>query len=66
MTDPSTPYKPLDPGRIDTLNQAELQYWSKELHCTEAELADAVRQVGDHVTRVREYLEGRGPVKRHT
>jgi hypothetical protein len=56
MVDPSTPYKPLDPGRIDTQNRIELQYWSSELHCTEAELADAVSKVGDHVTAVREYL----------
>jgi hypothetical protein len=57
MVDPSTtPYKPLDPGRVDTQNPIELQYWSRELHCTEAELMDAVRKVGNHVTSVREYL----------
>jgi hypothetical protein len=33
-----------------------LEYWSRELHCTLAELADAVSKVGDHVTAVREYL----------
>ena len=66
MADPSTPYKPLDPGRIDALNQSELQYWSKELHCTEPDLAQAVRQVGDHVAKVREYLEGQGSVRRRT
>ncbi|NPC57048.1 DUF3606 domain-containing protein [Caenimonas sp. S4] len=56
MVDPSTPYKPLDPGRIDTQNRVELQYWSRELHCTVAELTDAVKKVGDHVTSVREHL----------
>ncbi len=53
---PSTHFKPLDPGRIDTQNPIELEYWSKELHCTADELADAVSKVGDHVTAVREYL----------
>jgi hypothetical protein len=56
MVDPSTPYKPLDPGRIDTQNRIELEYWSRELHCTEVELADALSRVGDHVTKVRDYL----------
>ena len=56
MVAPSAPYKPLDPGRIDTQNQIELEYWSKELHCTLAELEEAVSKVGDHVTAVREYL----------
>lgn len=56
MVDPEKPFEPLDPGRIDTQNRTELEYWSRVLHCTEAELADAVRQVGNHVTAVREYL----------
>ena len=59
MVAPSTPYKPLDPGRIDTQNRIEFEYWSRELHCTVAELADAVSKVGDHVTAVREYLSVR-------
>ena len=56
MLDNLTAYKPLDPGRIDTLSQVELQYWSTELECTDAELTQAVSEVGDHVTAVREYL----------
>lgn len=59
MSDPLTPFKPLDPGRVDTLDQFEMQYWSTELHCTETELAQAVAKVGDHVTSVREYLASR-------
>ena len=59
MPDPSTPFKPLDPGRIDIIDQEELAYWSKEFHCTEPELAQAVTQVGEHVTAVREYLASR-------
>ncbi len=56
MVAPSSTYKPLDPGRIDTQNRVELEYWSKELHCTVAELADALSKVGAHVNVVREYL----------
>jgi Protein of unknown function (DUF3606) len=56
MPESPSPYKPLDPGRVDTLDPAEMQYWSRELHCTEAELAQAVSKVGEHVTAVREYL----------
>lgn len=48
--------RPLDPGRIDMLNLFERQYWCNALHCTEAELAQAVASVGTHVTAVREYL----------
>ena len=50
------PYKPLDPGRVDMLDQFERQYWCRTLHCTEAELAAAVASVGAHVTAVRAYL----------
>ena len=59
MPDHSTPFKPLDPGRIDIIDQEELAYWSMELDCTEPELAEAVTQVGEHVTAVREYLASR-------
>lgn len=59
MPDHSTHFKPLDPGRIDIIDLEELAYWSKELHCTESELAQAVTQVGEHVTAVREYLASR-------
>ena len=59
MPDDLTPFKPLDPGRVDTIDQVEMQYWSRELHCTEAELTEAVSKVGDHITSVREYLASR-------
>jgi hypothetical protein len=49
-------FKPLDPGRINTLDPVELQYWCRELHCTEAQLHDAIAHVGDHVTAVRDRL----------
>ena len=60
MAEEPIPYKPMDPGRVDTLNPFEMQYWSGELHCTEAELTQAVAEVGAHVTAVRAYLASRG------
>lgn len=59
MLDPSIDYKPLDPGRVDTLDKLELEYWSKELCCTQAHLSEAVSKVGNHVTAVREYTASR-------
>jgi hypothetical protein len=54
--DDSSPSKPLDPGRVDLLDQFERQYWCETLHCTEARLEQAVAEVGSHVTAVRAYL----------
>ena len=56
MTDTLSQFKPLDPGRIDSIDQVELEYWCKELHCTQAELTEAMSSVGEHITAVREYL----------
>jgi len=52
-------FKPLDPGRINTMDPVELQYWCKELHCTEVQLHNAIAEVGDHVTAVRDALASR-------
>ena len=60
MPDAPISYQPLDPGRIDSVDSAALQYWCKELACTEAELTKAIAQVGEHVTAVRERLAARG------
>lgn len=57
MSDPLTHFKPMDPGRINPIDPVELAYWCRELHCTEAELAQAVAKVGEHIAAVREYLE---------
>ena len=59
MPDPKIPFKPLDPGRINSLDGPELQYWCKELACTDTELTEAISEVGEHVTAVREYLAAR-------
>lgn len=54
-------FRPLDPGRVNTMDPVELQYWSQELHCSEDELRDIVARVGDHVAEVRAALEQRLP-----
>lgn len=59
MPDAPAHYQPLDPGRIDPLDSAEMKYWCKELACTEAELTKAISKVGEHVTAVREHLAAR-------
>jgi hypothetical protein len=48
--------KPLDPGRVNTMDPVELRYWCRELHTTEAALMKAVAEVGEHVSAVRERL----------
>lgn len=59
MLDILNHFKPLDLGRVNAMDPIELQYWCKELHCTEAELTDAVSKVGEHITEVREQLASR-------
>ena len=59
MPDHPDDFKPLDPGRINAMDPIELQYWCRELDCTEAALKDAVFKVGEHVTAVRAELESR-------
>jgi Protein of unknown function (DUF3606) len=56
MHDDSSPYKPLDPGRVDLLDQFERAYWCQTLRCSQEQLQQAVAEVGSHVTAVREYL----------
>ena len=48
--------EPLDHGRVNVLDPDALQYWCKELRCTQAQLKDAVAKVGTHVAAVREQL----------
>ena len=52
-------FEPLDPGRVNSMDPIELQYWCRELQCTEVALKDAVSKVGEHVTAVREHLASR-------
>jgi hypothetical protein len=48
--------KPLDPGRVNTMDPVELRYWAREFGCTEDRLVEVVEQVGEHVAAVRERL----------
>jgi hypothetical protein len=56
MRDDLSSFKPLDPGRVHSLDPIELHYWCKELKCTEGELSEAIAKVGEHVTEVRQFL----------
>jgi hypothetical protein len=57
MQDDTPEFRPIDPGRINPMDPVEVNYWCRELGCTEAELRDAVAAVGEHVAEVRERLE---------
>jgi len=56
MRDDHSGFRPLDPGRVNAVDPFELQYWCKELKCTEDQLAKAVARVGSHVAEVRQFL----------
>jgi len=56
MRDVPSSFKPLDPGRVNAVDPIEVQYWCRELECTEDELLKAVGRVGEHVTEVRQFL----------
>ncbi|WP_454732896.1 MULTISPECIES: DUF3606 domain-containing protein [Cupriavidus] len=58
-------FRPLDPGRVNTMDGVELQYWCAELNCSPAELQEAVASVGDHISAVRARLEALYPHRRH-
>ena len=57
MPDDHSSFKPLDPGRIHALDPVELEYWCKQLDCTEKDLMAAIGKVGEHVTEVRQALK---------
>jgi hypothetical protein len=52
-------FRPLDPGRVNSMDPIEMRYWCRALHCSEDELQSAVAEVGEHVTEVRELLAAR-------
>jgi hypothetical protein len=59
--EPPADFKPLDPGRVNTMDPVELRYWCRQLHCTKPQLQAAVARVGDHVAEVRGALAAHGP-----
>jgi hypothetical protein len=56
MPDERKHLAPLDPGRVHLTDPEDLYYWCHELHCTEAQLTQAVASVGSHITAVRDQL----------
>lgn len=56
MRDAQSGFKPLDPGRVNAVDPIELQYWCKELNCTEEELLKAIGSVGEHLAEIRQVL----------
>lgn len=48
-----------DRTRINTNQEHELRYWTKELQCTPEELTAAVKAVGSSVDKVRQYMNAR-------
>lgn len=49
-------YTPADPGRVDTMNPVEVQYWCTQFNCSESALKDAVSRVGNHVAALHEHF----------
>lgn len=45
-----------DDSRINVNQPYEVQYWTKELRCTEQQLRDAVKAVGPMVKDVKRHL----------
>ena len=59
MSDDQTPFKPLDPGRVNLMDPVEAAYWCREFGCDEKLLDEAVANVGEHVAEVRAWLATR-------
>jgi hypothetical protein len=50
------PFTPLDPGRVNSMDPVELEYWCQQLQCELPVLMSAIGQVGEHVTAIRDVL----------
>ncbi|MBF6990389.1 MULTISPECIES: DUF3606 domain-containing protein [Cupriavidus] len=61
MIDATSQFRPLDPGRVNLMDPLEVQYWCRELHCSEQDLEAAVDAAGDHIAAVRDQLESSQP-----
>lgn len=62
--DPSSRHTP-DSYRINTREQAEVNYWTRQLGVSREELLSAVRAVGDSEDKVRQHLaRGASPAPR--
>ncbi|WP_084156426.1 DUF3606 domain-containing protein [Desulforegula conservatrix] len=56
MSDNLKRKKPEDPTKINTHQEWELDYWSKELGVTKEKIKEAVKKVGNSTDKVRQYL----------
>ena len=56
MADDLKEKRPQDASRISTSEQWEISYWTKALGCSETELKEAVKAVGNSAEAVKNYL----------
>ena len=56
MVEMPADFSPLDPGRINSADPFEIEYWSRKLQCSPEQLEEVVARVGEHVNVVREAL----------
>ena len=56
MPDDLRKRRPRDNSRINLGQRHEIEYWCRRFKCTEQELEDAVRVVGDSAASVRQFL----------
>ena len=49
---------PANRAEIDIDNPRELRWWTRRFACSEAQLRDAVGQVGTNAARVEQLLDG--------
>ncbi len=61
MSNVTSDFRPLDPGRINLMDPLEVQYWCRELGCSTSDLESAVDEAGDHISAVRAQLELKQP-----
>lgn len=57
MSDDLTKKRPQDASRIGLYEQWEINYWCKELGCTEQKLRKAVAAAGNSAAAVRAWLK---------
>lgn len=60
MADDTDIRGPQDRSRINTDQDYEVRYWTRELNVSEEELRRAVRSVGNSADKVREHLRQPG------
>jgi hypothetical protein len=60
MSPESPDFRPLDPGRVNTMDPVEVEHWCRVLGCTPERLEAAVLAVGEHVAEVRDWLARHG------